>query len=209
VVSIRRFLTLIIPALLLLAPTQAADFQHADAERGKGKSRACVACHNTDGNSPSGAFPKLAGQNERYLLRQMRAIRDGKYLVPVMAGQLDNMNEQDLQDIAAWYAEQSSTLEAAEPELSVRGEHIYRKGIKERDVPACIACHSPTGTGNYAAGYPRVSGQHAQYLLTRILGYRDGVGVYDDQSSIMRGVVEFMSREDMQAVAQYMAGLRP
>ena len=194
----------LIATMLLSASVYAAD-----AERGQKKSNTCVSCHGVDGNSASGAFPKLAGQNARYLVRQMRAIRDGKYEVAVMAGQLDNMNDTDLEDIAAWYASQAQTMEAADPELARRGEHIYRKGISEREVPACIACHGPTGVGNYAAGYPRIAGQHPAYLLERILKYRDGESVYDDQSAIMQGAVELMSKKDMQAVVEYIAGLRP
>lgn len=181
----------------------------ADADRGRDKSATCVACHNADGNSTSSAFPKLAGQNTRYLLRQMRAIRDGKFEVPVMRGLLDNMRDDDLADIAEWYSSQVSTLEATPAELVERGAHIYRSGLGERSVPACTACHAPSGLGNYAAAYPRLAGQHAQYILSRLLAYRDGGGVYDEQSAIMRGVVEFMSIEDMTAVSEYISGLRP
>lgn len=199
------------PILVLVAWFSVGAFANAstgDAVRGREVSKTCVSCHEVDGNSTNAAFPKLAGQNAPYLLRQMRAIRDGRVKVVVMGGMLDGMEEQDLQDIAAWYTSQTMSLGVARASLVERGEAIYRGGIVERGVPACIACHSPTGTGNYAAGYPRVSGQHASYLLSRLLGYRDGVGAYDDMSSIMHDVASFMSKQDMEAVAEYMAGLR-
>lgn len=199
------------PILVLVAWLSVGAFANAstgDAVRGREVSKTCVSCHGVDGNTASAAFPKLAGQNAPYLVRQMRAIRDGRVKVAVMGGMLDDMEEQDLQDIAAWYTSQTMSLGTARASLVERGEDIYRGGIVARGVPACIACHSPTGSGNYAAGYPRVSGQHASYLLNRLLGYRDGVGAYDDMSSIMHDVASFMSKQDMEAVAEYMAGLR-
>lgn len=202
----RFYLFLFVGAFCASLPL-AASARAGDAERGQDKARECVACHGTDGNTESAAFPKLAGQNARYLLRQMRAIRDGKVAVPSMVGTLSGMSEQDLEDIAAWYASGTMSLGVAEPSAVERGEVIYRRGISKRGVPACTACHAPDGAGNYAAGYPRVSGQHASYLLARLLAYRDSVGNYDDVSNIMRDVASFMSKQDMEAVSQYMAGL--
>jgi cytochrome c553 len=122
--------------------------------RVKQKAVMCSACHGADGNSMVPSFPKLAGLGEKYLLRQMQYIRDGVRPVAQMAGQVDNLSDQDLADIAAYYTQFPRSVEKADPALVELGEKVYRGGIAERNVAACIACHGPRGGGNAPAGFP-------------------------------------------------------
>ena len=135
----------------------------------------CLGCHGADGNSLVPSFPKLAGLGEKYLLKQMQDIRDGRRPVAVMAGQVDNMTDQDLADIAAFYNSQVRSGGQADPDKVALGRKVYLAGIAERQVPACAACHSPTGNGNGPAGYPSLGGQHAEYTVSQLKMFRKGL----------------------------------
>ncbi|GAB3283369.1 c-type cytochrome [Parahaliea aestuarii] len=184
-----------------------------DADAGKGMVAVCAACHGADGNSPAPTFPKLAGQNERYLFKQLQDIRDGARPVPTMAGQLDGKSDQELADIAAFYAAQSRSGSQTDPALLELGEKVYRAGVAERGVPACMACHSPNGKGNAPAGFPSLAGQHAEYIATQLemyrKGYEDETGrTNDGDTRIMRSTAFGLSDKEIQAVSSYAAGLK-
>ena len=178
-----------------------------DPAAGQTKTAICGACHGADGNSPVGMFPKLAGQHERYLFKQMQDIKAGVRPVPTMAGQLDALSDQDLQDIAAFYASQASTMGAAEEKLVALGEQVYRAGIREKGVAACTACHSPTGAGNGPARFPKLSGQHAEYIATALRAFRNDERINDGDTRIMRDVANRLSDKELDAVASYASGL--
>ena len=185
---------------------------NGDAEAGESLTATCVACHGADGNSAA-PFPKLAGQGEHYLYKQMRDIRDGARQVPTMVGQVDDKTDQELADIAAYYAAQSRTPGQTDPDLAALGREVYRSGVAERNVAACVACHSPTGSGNAPAGFPALSGQHAQYVADQLRayqkGYEDPAGrTNDGDSKIMRSNAFGLSNKEIEAVASYVAGLR-
>ena len=184
-----------------------------DPAAGKDSSVACGACHGVDGNSAAPTFPKLAGQGQRYLVKQMKDIRDGARPVPTMAGQLDGKSDQDLADIAAFYASQGGSGGQTNPELLALGEKVYRSGVAERNVAACTACHSPTGKGNAPAGFPALAGQHAEYIATQLRAYRKGQEdpsgrTNDGDSRIMRTTAFGLSDGEIDAVASYIAGLK-
>jgi cytochrome c553 len=186
-----------------------------DADAGKAGTVVCAACHGADGNSAAGAFPKLAGQNERYLVKQLQDIKSGLRPVPQMAGQTDNMSDQDMQNIAAFYESQSMTTGQASPDLVELGERIYRAGIMDKGVPACTACHSPTGQGNGPAGFPALGGQHAEYIAAQLKAFRLGADqpekgrVNDGESRMMRTTAALMSDLEIEAVSSYISGLHP
>jgi cytochrome c553 len=195
---------------LLMAWTQAGFA--ADASAGKDQSAVCSACHGADGNSAVPTFPKLAGQGERYLLKQLKDIRDGARPVPTMVGQLDGKSDDDLANLAAFYASQPATGGQTNPELLALGEKVYRAGIAERQVAACTACHSPRGKGNAPAGYPALGGQHAEYIATQLKmyrkGYEDETGrTNDGDTKIMRTTAFGLSDKEIEAVASYISGL--
>ena len=185
-----------------------------DAEAGQAKAATCVACHGVDGNSAVPTFPKLSGLGHKYLLKQMQDIRDGRRPVALMAGQVDNMTDQDLSDIAAFYDAQPRTGGTADPDKVSLGRKVYLGGIAERQVPACSGCHSPTGNGNGPAGYPALAGQHADYVAAQLKMFRKG---YEDpagrtnggDAKIMRTTAFRMSDMEIEAVASYIAGLQP
>ncbi|NLU14025.1 MAG: cytochrome c4 [Gammaproteobacteria bacterium] len=178
-----------------------------DAVAGQGKIAMCSACHNADGNSMVPNFPKLAGQGERYLLKQMHDIKSGARPVVEMTGMLDAMTEQDLADIAAWYASQKGTIGAADPALVEHGEALYRGGKLVDGVPACTGCHSPNGEGLDLAVYPKLNGQHADYIAKQLTDFREGNRTNDGDAMIMRSIATKLSNKDIKALSSYINGL--
>ena len=188
-----------------------------DAAAGKGKTLVCSACHGADGNSAAAAFPKLAGQNEKYLIKQMMDIKGDTRPVPTMAGQLDNMSAEDIADIAAFYAGQTNSGGQASAELLELGQKVYRAGVSARGVAACSACHSPRGGGNAPAGFPALAGQHADYIADQLRKFRIGSEntleqnpagrTNDGDGRMMRDVAAGMSDNEIAAVSSYIAGL--
>ena len=178
-----------------------------DAAAGQAKTAVCGACHGPDGNSMAPNFPKLAGQGDRYLLKQLHEIKDGKRQVLEMTGLLANLNDQDLADIAAYYSSQKGSVGAADPALVAQGEALFRGGNLEKGMPACIGCHSPDGQGLAAAGFPHLGGQHASYIENQLTDFREGDRTNDGDSMIMRGIAAKMSNKDIKALASYIQGL--
>ncbi|WP_109513345.1 c-type cytochrome [Pseudomonas ovata] len=198
-------------ASLLLALGTCASVQAAglvgNAEAGQDKIAVCTACHGPDGNSPLASFPRLAGQGERYLLKQLREIKSGQRVVPEMTGLLNPLNDQDLADMAAWYARQKPAVGAADPALVARGQALFRGGKPEQGVPACTGCHLPDGSGIVSAGFPRLGGQHADYIKRQLMAFREGQRVNDGDTQVMRTIAGRLSTQDIEALAQYIQGL--
>ena len=183
-------------------------YQLGDPARGQEMVAVCVACHSEDGNSPVGNFPNLAGQGARYLYKQLQDIQSGVRPVPEMTGQLDGMSDQDLKDIAQFYTAGTASLGAADPAVAALGETIYRSGIERKKVPACTACHSPTGRGNDLAKYPALRGQWPEYTALQLRKFRSGERANDGDIGIMRFTARDLSDKEIEAVAQYVRGLR-
>ncbi len=178
-----------------------------NAEAGQGKVVVCGACHGADGNSAAPNFPKLAGQGERYLLKQLNDIKSGARPIVEMTGLLDNMSDQDLQDISAYFASQKMSVGAADPKLVKRGGELFRGGKLAEGMPACIGCHGPNGAGLDAAGYPQLGGQHATYIAKQLTDFREGNRTNDGDSMIMRSIAAKLSNKDMEAVSSFIQGL--
>ncbi len=179
-----------------------------NAQAGAAKAAVCAACHGPDGNSLAPTFPKLAGQSEKYLYKQMVEIKENKTRqVPQMAGMLVGLSEQDMADIAAHFASKGMSNGAAKKELVALGEQIFRAGIKEKGLPACTGCHSPSGQGNAPAGFPRLSGQHADYMVTQLKNFQTGARSNDGDARTMRDVAYKLTEQEMQAVASFASGL--
>src|SRR5688500_8630353 len=143
-------------------------------EAGRTKSATCAACHGADGNSVTPDWPMLAGQHASYIVRQLQAFKDGERTDVTMKPFADMLSEQDMLDVAAYFAAQTPTPKGADPTLVSLGQQIYRGGVPGRGVAACIACHGPEGNGNPLAAYPRISGQHAAYTTKQLNLYRSG-----------------------------------
>jgi len=140
-------------------------------EAGQTKAVTCAACHGPDGNSQNPEWPTLAGQNQKYLIKSLQAYKNGSRSNVLMTGQAAALNDQDIEDLAAYFASQTAVKRTADPALVPRGERLYRGGDMDRSVSACIACHGPTGRGNPAAGYPSLAGQHAVYTAAQLHAY--------------------------------------
>jgi cytochrome c553 len=186
---------------------QAGESATADPVAGQSKTVVCGACHGPDGNSLVPIFPNLAGQGERYLLKQLREIKDGKRLVPEMTGLLVPLSDQDLADIAAYYAGQKVSAVAADPDLAARGEALFRGGKLGQGMPACIGCHSPRGAGIPSAGFPQLSGQHAAYIKKQLTAFREGERTNDGETLVMRTIASKLSNGDIEALAAFIQGL--
>lgn len=197
---------LLVSLLLTLGLTGLA---HAagDAAAGQAKAAVCGACHGADGNSPAPNFPKLAGQGERYLLKQMHDIKDGKRTVLEMTGLLTNLSDQDLADIAAYFSSQKGSVGAADPKLVERGRSLFNGGDLEKGMPACTGCHSPNGAGIALAGFPHLGGQHAQYVTKQLTDFREGNRTNDGDAMTMRTIAGKLSNHDIEALASYIQGL--
>lgn len=177
---------------------------------GKEKAAQCVACHGPDGNSVGPTFPKLAGQNERYFIRQMQAFKagdqGGRATAQLMRGVVANLSDADIADLAAYFALQTPTHGQTESNLLALGQIIYRGGNLNSGVPACSACHGATGAGNAEAGYPALAGQQMDYVIQTLHNFREDKRSNDDQG-IMRDIAKKMTEAEIKAVASYIAGL--
>lgn len=170
----------------------------------------CAACHATDGNSAVAANPRLAAQPEPYLYKQLQDFKSGKRKNPVMNGVAAALSDDDMRNLAAWYAGQTAKPgQATDAKLAEAGGKLYRGGNKTNHLPACMACHSPSGAG-IPAQYPRVAGQHAAYIEAQLKAYRSGErgAAGDANAAIMRTVAARLSDDDIKALAQYVSGLK-
>jgi len=177
-----------------------------DAAAGQAKSALCGSCHGVDGNSLMAMNPKLAGQSARYMVKQLQEFKSGARESAIMASMVLSLSDQDMEDIAAWYSSQQPTIQGANPESIELAERLYRGGNSEIAVAACSACHSPTGKGNAPAGFPLLSGQHAEYTLQQLKNFRSGAR-QNDGSAMMRTVVERLTDKELEALASYVSGL--
>lgn len=177
-----------------------------DVSRGQELSGTCAACHGATGNSSNPAWPNLAGQHANYLYQQLVAYKEGDRVDPMMVQQVQDLDDQDMRDLAAFYAAQEPETGAADPELADLGEEIYRGGIPDKGVAACMACHGPAGGGMQAAGFPRIAGQQTSYTAAQLQKYRSGERT-TDRNRMMRDIAERMSDEEIKAVSSYVHGL--
>ena len=178
-----------------------------NAQAGKAKAPACFACHGPNGNSANPAWPKLAGQGEAYIAKQLADFKAGKKRSdPLMMGQVAALSQQDMDDLGAYFASQTGSQGGADEKLAAAGAKLYRGGNKAKGVAACIACHGPTGAGNPAAKFPKLSGQHAMYVEKAMKDFRSGTRS-NDMNKMMQNVAEKMSDKEIKAVASYISGL--
>lgn len=165
----------------------------------------CAACHAVDGNSAISLNPKLAGQHPEYLLKQLTNFKEGTRANAVMLGMVAKLTPEDMQNLATYFAEQKQTLAKAKTNgAGSLGEKIYRGGIAKTKVPACASCHGATGAG-IPKQFPRLAGQHADYSYQQLKTFRTGERA---NAPMMITIAAKMTDAEMQAVADYMQGLR-
>ena len=206
--SLNASLTLTLSALVCVSAFAAETKAPAKADLAKGQEKAtqvCAACHTADGSRGSPANPILQGQHAEYLVKQLTEFKSGKRANPVMSGMAGALTEEDMKNVAAFYASKQAKPGFAKDKANVLlGEKIYRGGIAAKQVPACAGCHSPTGAG-IPAQYPRLGGQHGDYTEAQLVAFRAGARA---NSAQMASIAARMSDKEIKAVADYIAGLR-
>ena len=211
-----RFLAaslLTVAATLALAP---ATLAKGSAEAGAAKAAVCSACHGLNGNSVNPEWPSLAGQNAAYTSEQLQLFKAGKRNNPNMSPMALTLSDQDVADVAAYYATQVPTGLEADPSYWKAGEALYRGGDRARSIPACKACHGPAGRGNPGGGYPSLRAQHSVYSVKQLndyasgARYRDAAGKeqHSRNGAIMSAISHRLSAEDMRNIASYIQGMR-
>ena len=196
-------ITYIFLALILINPA------YSDVEKGKELSASCAACHGDDGISLNPVWPKLAGQNPKYLASQLHEFKkgpNGNRNNAVMYGIAVNLSDQDIEDLSEYYSSLKSSVGLTKDEYLELGRNIYRGGNMEIKMQACISCHGPNGQGNYAAAIPMLSGQHSQYTYQQLKNFQTSMRS-NDYNKMMRNIVHRMTDEEMKAVASYIEGL--
>ena len=179
-----------------------------DAAAGKDKVAVCTACHGPTGISIAPNYPNLAGQGEGYLIKQIADIKSGERKVIEMTGMVENLSDQDIADISAFYASQTAVTGQAKESSVAIAQALYRGGDVEKNIPACTACHSPTGMGNSLAKFPHLAGQHPDYLAKQLRDFREGDRINDGDTRIMRDIAEKLSNKQIDALSSYISGLR-
>ena len=177
-----------------------------DAANGQTLSATCGGCHGADGNSPTAMFPKLAGQHSKYLAKQLQDFKSGKRPGPTMSAMSAALDDQGVADVSAWYASQTVAIGEADASLAARGQTLYRGGNPKTGVPACASCHGAKGEGVGSAGFPSLSGQHADYAVGELKRFKSGERS-NDHASMMRDIAALMTDAEMEAVANYMQGM--
>jgi len=176
-----------------------------DAEAGKEKSGTCAACHGSEGISAAPMWPNLAGQHATYTAKQLKEFRDGKRQAPAMAPMAMGLSDEDMADLAAYYASLPAQESVGVDEKFVAlGEEVYTRGAE--GVMACTACHGPTGKGIEAAGFPSITGQKIDYTIKTLKDFRSGYR-NNDMNGMMRDIAKAMTDEQIEAVANYLTGL--
>jgi cytochrome c553 len=208
--------TIIILATVLLASFSSSIIAAGDAEAGQTKSATCMGCHGLAGNSEIASFPKLAGQGEAYLLKQLQNFKSGERNNAIMAGVASLLSEQDMMDLAAYYSIQTISENSAKGDAKTieLGRKIYVGGKMDTQTTACIACHGPKGLGIPTAGFPSLSAQHADYIAVQLKAFRQysineqtGSDDVSRTNEMMVNVAKGLTTVEIEALAQYIAGL--
>ncbi len=200
---------LILATVASLSMFMAVTAVAGDAAAGKTKSASCGGCHGMDGNSLIPMYPKLAGQNEAYIVKQVKDFKaNGDRQNAIMLGMVAALTDEDAADIGAYFQSQS-TKDAApfDADKIALGRELYKGGDLQKGIPACQGCHGPTGAGVAGAGYPQLGGQYVDYTLAQLKAFKDG-SRKNDANMLMRSIVEKMSEAEMTAVANYIASLK-
>ncbi|HEX5276876.1 MAG TPA: c-type cytochrome [Fluviicoccus sp.] len=206
---------------LVVGLAHAAPMPKGDPAAGQMMAAQCAACHGADGNSAAPTFPRLAGQGERYLAKQLMDFRDGRRINALMQPMAMGKTDQDIANLAAYFASQKAGVNLADPATIAAGEHLYRGGDAKRGVTPCAGCHGPAGRGNSLAGFPKLGGQHADYVKAQLIAFRaagrdDNVPAEQKRVNdaakagelgIMQMVAAKLSDKDIEKLANYVSGL--
>jgi cytochrome c553 len=189
----------------IVSSTPASAIYKGNVAAGKSKAMVCAACHGADGNSLIPMYPSLAGQSANYLAKQLADFKSANRKNAVMAGMAAALTQEDMHDLAAFFAVQSS--KAGTGESNEVGHKLYLGGDAAKGVTACIACHGVAGKGMKQAAFPSLTGQSQAYLTQQLASFRDG-SRGNDNNGIMRNIAIKLSDADIEAVTQYITSLK-
>jgi cbb3-type cytochrome c oxidase subunit III len=192
-------------ALLMIAPAAFAAGSKGDLAKGKMiVDQVCAACHGADGNSVVSANPSLAGQHPEYIIKQLTEFKNQKRKNPVMLGMATPLSADDMSNVAAYFSQQKPKERgASNKELIEAGKKIYRGGVASKNVPACMACHGPAGSG-IPGQYPRLSSQHSAYVVSQLNTFRSGERTNNQPMTEIAGK---LSDNEIKAVAEYIQAI--
>jgi cbb3-type cytochrome c oxidase subunit III len=201
-----RNLCFLLSSILLMFGTYAQ--ANGNIAAGKAKSAICAACHGTDGNGVAALpmQPRLAGQHAEYTEKQLHDFKSKTRSNAIMAPMVSALSDEDIANIAVYYASLKGTIGTSSPEHVETGERLYRAGDASTGLAACMACHGPSGKGNPAASYPSLTGQFAEYTAIQLKAFKSETRANDD-SSVMRSISSKMTNDEIDAIADYIAGL--
>ena len=216
--TMRKLTTLFAPARAALVPALVALLVFplsgaavaADAKAGKAKAGVCAGCHGVTGQSAQPIWPNIAGQGAAYIERQLQAFKSGGRtgaMAAQMAPIVATLTDSDMANIAVYFSSLPAATGKADASVAAIGEQLYRGGDAKNGIPACMSCHGPGGKGMAAAGFPAVSGQHSQYSVAQLKAFAEGTRT-GPQADMMKTIASRLDEAQMQAVSQYMAGLR-
>ncbi|MBD1567172.1 c-type cytochrome [Vibrio sp. SA48] len=200
-------------ALILSLLASCSVWAQGSIEAGKAKSQTCVACHGADGNSLITTYPKLAGQHAKYMEKQLIELRlgmtsggkQGRY-DPVMSGMAMPLSDEDISDLSAYFASLPISANSTPEDIVKTGKALYSGGDAERGLTACIACHGPRGNGTELSGFPKISGQHADYIKAQLQKFREG-SRNNDMNGMMQDVAKKLTDADIEILSKYVGGL--
>ena len=183
-------------------------FVNGNAEAGAAKAATCAACHGPAGNSTNPEWPKLAGQNSKYVYEQLVAFKSATRKQPIMMGQASLLSDQEMRDVAAFFANQKQQPGVANPASVKVAEKMFRAGDGARGVAACASCHGPKGLGNPGTGYAHIGGQHATYTANQLKSFRAGERNIGANGQMMTAVAAKLTDTEIDALASYINGLQ-
>lgn len=191
-------------ALLVLGVSATA--QAGDIAKGAELANQCSACHGKDGNSTQAMWPKLAGQSAEYLKKQIKDFKSGERVDASMAPMVANLTDENIDDLAAYFASQSIQYGAVKEDFVEMGKNLYFNGDAERGIAACAACHGAKGNGLDLAKYPALGGQHPTYTKAQLKKFA-AADRSNDANSVMRDIAIRMSQQQIEAISEFLLGL--
>ncbi len=200
-------------ALILSLLASCSVWAQGSIEAGKAKSQTCVACHGADGNSQITTYPKLAGQHAKYIEKQLKDLKlgmtsggkQGRY-DPVMSAMAMPLSDEDMTDLAAYFSSLPISPNSTPEDVVDKGKVLYNAGDASRGLTACTACHGPRGNGTELSGFPKISGQHADYVKAQLQKFRDA-DRGNDMNEMMRDVAKKLTDADIEILSKYVGGL--
>lgn len=193
-------------------PVTPDPYADGTAQVGATKAAVCFSCHGPNGNSQNPAWPRLAGQNAVYIAEQLHLFKGGIRKNPVMQPMAAGLSDQDIDNLAVFFAAQTPDGLEGDPSYWKAGQALYVHGDESHGIPACAACHGPIGRGNPAAGYPALEAQQSVYVVSQLQSYANGTryssATATPNSIIMFDIAKNLTPEQIRDVASYVQGLR-